>query len=54
MNVQPALFRKVNVTGSHNLLLAAQHIGTVRVFVYPCSSSVSHDNYSDLINDDES
>ncbi|KUI67592.1 Sterol-4-alpha-carboxylate 3-dehydrogenase, decarboxylating [Cytospora mali] len=47
-NVQPALFRKVNVTGSHNLLLAAQKIATVKAFIYTCSSSVIHDNYSDL------
>ncbi|ROV95496.1 hypothetical protein VPNG_08911 [Cytospora leucostoma] len=53
-NVQPALFRKVNVTGTHNLLLAAQDTGTVKAFIYTCSSSVIHDNHSDLVNGDES
>ncbi|ROW08459.1 hypothetical protein VMCG_03187 [Cytospora schulzeri] len=54
VNVQPALFRKVNVTGSQNLLLAAQNIGTVKAFVYTSSSSVIHDNHSNLVNGDES
>lgn len=52
--MQPALFRRVNVTGSHNILLAARNTGTVKAFVYTCSSSVIHDNCSDIVNADES
>lgn len=54
VNVKPALFQKVNVTGSRNLLLAAQNIKTVKAFVYTSSSSVIHDNHSDLLDADES
>ena len=48
-----ALFYKVNVDGTKNLLEQAGKIGTVKGFVYTSSASVIHDSQSDLINADE-
>ncbi|KAJ4391114.1 erg26, C-3 sterol dehydrogenase [Gnomoniopsis smithogilvyi] len=50
---QPAVFRKVNVTGTHNLLVTAKKVGTVQAFVNTSTSSVIHDNLTDLIMADE-
>lgn len=51
---QPDVFKKVNVTGSHNLLVAAKKVGTVRAFINTSTSSVIHDNVSNLVKADES
>lgn len=53
VTLQPSLFQKVNVDGAWNLLKVAQEIGTVQAFVNTSTSSVVHDNVSDLINADE-
>lgn len=50
---QPAVFKKVNVTGAHNLLVAAEKVGTVQAFVNTSTPSVIHDNVSDLVMADE-
>ena len=52
--LRPALYHRVNVIGTRNLLTAAKTIGTVQAFIYTSSSSVIHDNHSDLVNGDES
>lgn len=49
----PALFERVNVTGTRNLIECAQALGTVQAFVYTSSASVVHDNVSDLVRADE-
>lgn len=49
----PDLFRRVNVDGTKNLLAAAAKIGTVQAFVNTSTSSVIHDNVSDLVDADE-
>lgn len=41
-------FTEVNVNGTRNLLECSQVCGFARAFVYTSSSSVVHDNYSDL------
>lgn len=51
--LQDATFRRVNVTGTHNLLVAAQNIKTVHAFVNTSTTGVVHDNVTDLINADE-
>ena len=48
-----ALYYRVNVDGSRNLVEQAGEIGCVKAFVYTSSASVVHDGYSDLINADE-
>lgn len=48
-----ALYKKVNVDGTQNLIDRAGEIGCVKVFVYTSSSSVIHDSISPLINADE-
>lgn len=54
LNVKPALFHRVNVVGSCNLLTAAKKSRTVQAFIYTSSSSVIHDNHSDMVHGDES
>ena len=49
-----ALFEKVNVGGTLNLLECAQDTNCVKAFVYTSSASVVHDNVSDLIYGNES
>jgi sterol-4alpha-carboxylate 3-dehydrogenase (decarboxylating) len=49
-----ALFFRVNVDGTRHLLEGAGALGCVKAFVYTSSSSVVHDNASDLVNADES
>lgn len=51
---QPDVFRRVNVGGAKNVLSAAQKVGTVRALVNTSTSSVIHDNVSDLIDADDS
>ncbi|TKA22529.1 hypothetical protein B0A50_08069 [Salinomyces thailandicus] len=46
------LFYNVNVSGTKNLVRAAQETG-VKAFVYTSSASVIHDTVSDLVNADE-
>ncbi|TVY83723.1 Sterol-4-alpha-carboxylate 3-dehydrogenase [Lachnellula suecica] len=48
-----SIFRRVNVEGARNLLKAAEKVGTVQAFVNTSTSSVIHDNISDLIDADE-
>ena len=49
-----ALFDRVNVGGTDNLLKCAGEAGTVKAFVYTSSASVVHDTRSDLVFADES
>lgn len=51
---QPDVFRRVNVGGAKNILSAARKVGTVRALVNTSTSSVIHDNVSDLIDADDS
>ena len=48
-----ALYKKVNVEGTQNLIDRAGEIGCVKAFVYTSSSSVIHDSISPLVNADE-
>ncbi|MCJ1458679.1 erg26, C-3 sterol dehydrogenase [Mycoblastus sanguinarius] len=48
-----ALYYKVNVEGTRNLIQQAVEIGTVKAFIYTSTASVIHDAVSDLINADE-
>lgn len=50
---QKALYYKVNVEGTRNLLEQAGEVGGVKAFVYTSSASVVHDTVSDLVNADE-
>lgn len=52
-NNSNALYRKVNVDGTRNLLELAAKIGCVKAFVFTSSASIVHDTVSDLINADE-
>lgn len=52
--LNPAQFRRVNVDGTHNLLILSQKTGSVEAFVNTSTSSVIHDNISDLIDADDS
>ncbi|KAL6719195.1 hypothetical protein ACLMJK_003432 [Lecanora helva] len=53
MVIRPELFEKVNVGGTRNILSSAIKIGTVEAMVFTSSSSVIHDNVTDLIEADE-
>ncbi|TGO33820.1 hypothetical protein BHYA_0225g00030 [Botrytis hyacinthi] len=53
MVLQPSVFQEVNVNGAQNLISAAFKVGTVQAFVNTSTSSVIHDNISDLIDADE-
>ncbi|MCJ1380562.1 hypothetical protein MMC17_003670 [Xylographa soralifera] len=53
MIIRPALFERVNVHGTNNLLAAAARLGSVRAFINISSSSVIHDNVSNLLDADE-
>lgn len=48
-----ALYHRVNVGGTRNLIEQAGRIGCVKAFVYTSSASAAHDGHSDLINADE-
>ncbi|KAL9607770.1 MAG: hypothetical protein Q9167_007339, partial [Letrouitia subvulpina] len=48
-----ALFDRVNVQGTQNLLDCSREVGTVQAFVYTSSSSVIHDQASPLRNASE-
>lgn len=48
-----ALYKKVNVDGTQNLIDRAGEAGCVKAFVYTSSASVIHDTVSDLVNADE-
>ncbi|KAI4161581.1 MAG: hypothetical protein LQ342_004722 [Letrouitia transgressa] len=48
-----ALFDRVNVQGTQNLLDCSREVGTVQAFVYTSSSSVIHDQSSPLCNASE-
>lgn len=50
---QPDIFKRVNVDGARNLLSAARKVGTVRALVNTSTSSVIHDNVSDLVDADD-
>lgn len=51
--VLPELFERVNVGGTRNLLDSATRVGTVQALVYTSTSSVIHDNVSDMLDADE-
>jgi sterol-4alpha-carboxylate 3-dehydrogenase (decarboxylating) len=51
---QPSVFQSVNVDGARNLLASAKKVKTVQAFINTSTSSVIHDNKSDLIDADES
>ncbi|TEY59799.1 hypothetical protein BOTCAL_0186g00200 [Botryotinia calthae] len=53
MVLQPSVFQNVNINGAQNLISAAFKVGTVQAFVNTSTSSVIHDNISDLIDADE-
>jgi sterol-4alpha-carboxylate 3-dehydrogenase (decarboxylating) len=44
-----SMYRSILVDGTRHLLAAAKRLGTVQAFVYTNSSSVIHDNISDLV-----
>ncbi|MCJ1288485.1 erg26, C-3 sterol dehydrogenase [Xylographa carneopallida] len=52
-NPQPALYKKVNVDGTRNLLDRAGDLGCVKAFIYTSSASVVHDGIGDLTNASE-
>ena len=52
--ILPNLFERVNVGGTRNLLSAAAKLGTVQALILTSTSSVIHDNVSDLIDARES
>lgn len=54
LSTNAALYYRVNVDGTRNLLECARNIKTVKAFVYTSSASVVHDSISDLIDADES
>lgn len=54
MSTNESLLRHVIVGGARNLLAASTSVGTVQAFIYTSTSSVVHDNVSDLIDADES
>ncbi|MCJ1320750.1 hypothetical protein MMC15_006091 [Xylographa vitiligo] len=53
MVIRPALFERVNVGGTAHLLQAALATGSVHAFVNTSTSSVIHDNLTDLVDADE-
>jgi sterol-4alpha-carboxylate 3-dehydrogenase (decarboxylating) len=53
MVINPRLFTEVNVYGTNNLLSSARKVGTVQALVLTSTSSVIHDNVTDLLNADE-
>lgn len=48
-----ALYKKVNIEGTRNLVERAGELGCVKAFVYTSSASVVHDTVSNLVNADE-
>ncbi|KAK4208381.1 hypothetical protein QBC37DRAFT_453221 [Rhypophila decipiens] len=48
-----SILRRVIVDGTHNVLTSAIKVATVQAFVFTSTSSLVHDNVSDLINADE-
>lgn len=53
MVILPELFERVNVDGTRNILSSAAKLGTVQALVFTSTSSVVHDNRTDLIDADE-
>jgi sterol-4alpha-carboxylate 3-dehydrogenase (decarboxylating) len=53
MIINPQLFTDVNIHGTDNLLSSARQAGTVQALVLTSTSSVIHDNVSDLLDADE-
>jgi len=54
MSASKRLLQDVIVHGTRNLLESAKKLGTVQAFVYTSTSSLVHDNVSNLIDADES
>lgn len=48
-----ALYKKVNVDGTRNLIERAGELGSVKAFIYTSSASVIHDTVNDLFNANE-
>jgi sterol-4alpha-carboxylate 3-dehydrogenase (decarboxylating) len=46
----PGLFQKINIDGTATLLRAIREVGSVRVLVYTGTSSVVHNNLTDIVN----
>lgn len=44
------LFEEVNINGTRNLVECAKEAGFTKAFIYTSSSSIIHDNYSDIVN----
>jgi sterol-4alpha-carboxylate 3-dehydrogenase (decarboxylating) len=53
MVINDKLFEDVNFQGTRNLLSSAQEVGTVKALVFTSTSSVIHDNLTDLLDVDE-
>ena len=53
MIVVPSGFEAVIVGGTRNLLVAAKEVGTAKALVYTSTSSVIHDNLTNLVDADE-
>ncbi|KAI9840126.1 MAG: hypothetical protein M1837_001887 [Sclerophora amabilis] len=53
MVIRPELFEAVVVGGARNLLSSAAKLGSVRALVYTSTSSVIHDNVTDMFDADE-
>ena len=53
MIINDAHFFQVNVIGTRNLLSSAAQVGTVRALIVTSTSSVIHDNVTDLLDADE-
>ena len=53
MIVVPSRFETVIVSGTRNLLAAAAQVGSVKALIYTSTSSVVHDNLTDLVDADE-
>ena len=52
--MRKALYEKVNILGTKNLIKVAGESGSVKAFVYTSSASVVHDSINDLFEADES
>lgn len=50
---QPSVFQRVNVIGARNLLVSARNVKTVQAFINTSTSSVIHDNLTNLLDADE-
>lgn len=54
LHTDPALYTKVNIDGTRNLVERAGELGYVKAFIYTSSASIVHDTITPLLNADES